>query len=72
MPALDAKDREGALVKQKNDPKNQQGQKPTKTPDETVKRLQQKKDEGRGARGVQGSSNRKLIEKKEREVQSKR
>ncbi len=47
------------------DPKNQEGQKPTMNPGETVKRLEQKKDEGRGL------SNRKLIEKKEREVKSK-
>lgn len=57
---------------QKRDPKNQQGQKPTKSPDETVKRLEQKKDEGRGSRGVQGASNRKLIETKERQAKAKR
>ncbi len=54
------------------DPKNKQGQKPTKTPDETVQRLEQKKEEGHGARGVQGGSNRTLIEKKEREAKAKR
>lgn len=51
---------------QKKDPKNQEGQKPTRTPSETVRRLEQKKDQG------QGRSNRKLIEKKEREAKAKR
>jgi hypothetical protein len=48
------------------DPKNQKGQKPTKNSGETVKRLEEKKKEGRGG------SNRELIEKKEREVKSGR
>jgi hypothetical protein len=48
------------------DPKNQEGQKPTTNAGETVKRLEQKKKEGRGG------SNRGLIEKKEREVKSGR
>ena len=48
------------------DPKNQEGQKPTKDPRETVKRLEQKKKEGRGG------ANRELIEKKEREVRGGR
>ncbi len=48
------------------DPKNQAGQKPTMSSGETVKRLEQKKKEGRGG------SNRELIEKKEREVKGGR
>jgi hypothetical protein len=47
-------------------PKNQEGQPPTKDPDETVDRLEQKKREGIGG------ANRERIEDQEREVTSER
>ena len=47
-------------------PKNQEGQAPTRTPDETVDRLEQKKQADVGA------ANRERIEDQEREVGSER
>ena len=47
-------------------PKNQEGQPPTRTPDETVDRLEQKKKQD------VGNANRERIEDQEREVSSER
>ena len=47
-------------------PKNSEGQPPTKTPAETVDRLEQKKHEDIGG------ANRKRIEKQEEEVEERR
>ena len=50
----------------KERPRNEKGQPPTRTSDETVDRLEQKKREDRGV------ANRQRIEDKEREVGGKR
>ena len=46
----------------KDKPQNKEGQQPTRTPDETVDRLEQKKHEG------VGTANRDRIEDKEQEI----
>ncbi|HUQ41053.1 MAG TPA: hypothetical protein VM052_00985 [Candidatus Limnocylindrales bacterium] len=46
----------------KEQPQNKQGQEPTKTPDETIDRLEQKKHED------VGGANRARIEQQEQEV----
>ena len=51
---------------EKGTPKNQEGQPPTRTPDETVDRLEQKKRED------VGGANRERIRDQEREVRSDR
>jgi hypothetical protein len=48
----------------KKTPRNEKGQKPTSTPDETIDRLEQKKKED------VGRANRERIEDQEREVTS--
>ena len=50
----------------KDKPQNKEGQEPTRTPDETVDRLEQKKHEGIGG------ANRERIEDKEQEITSER
>jgi len=47
-------------------PRNEEGQRPTRTPDETVDRLEQKKKQDHG------SANKERIEEKEREVRPER
>lgn len=47
-------------------PQNKEGQEPTRTPEETVDRLEQKKHEDLG------TANRERIEEKEREIASER
>jgi hypothetical protein len=56
----------GEVIMSDKTPRNQEGQPPTKTPDETIDRLEQKKGEGRG------DANRERIEQQEREVSSER
>lgn len=46
----------------KDAPQNKEGQQPTRTPDETVDRLEQKKSE------EVGTANRDRIEEKEQEI----
>jgi hypothetical protein len=47
-------------------PRNDEGQRPTRSPDETVDRLEQKKQQDHGA------ANKERIEEQEREVRSER
>lgn len=51
---------------EKKSPKNQEGQAPTRTSNETVERLEEKKKKDHGA------ANRERIEDQEREVSSER
>lgn len=51
---------------QKKTPKNQEGQHPTRTSEETVERLEQKKKQD------VGGANKERIEDQEREVRSER
>ena len=51
---------------EKKTPKNQEGEAPTRTSDETVARLEEKKKQD------QGAANRERIEDQEREVSSER
>ena len=48
----------------KDTPRNDEGQRPTRTPEETVDRLEQKKKDERGG------ANKERIEEQEREVRS--
>ena len=50
----------------KEQPQNKEGQEPTRTPEQTVDRLEQKKYED------VGGANRERIEEKEKEVTSER
>ncbi len=50
----------------KDTPQNKEGQEPTRTPDQTVDRLEEKKDAGLGG------ANRKRIDDKERKITSER
>ena len=53
-------------MKDKNDvPRNEAGERPTRSPDETVDRLEQKKKQEHGA------ANKERIEEQEREVRSR-
>ena len=57
--------REGEVVMDEKKPRNEKGELPTKDPEETVARLEEKK---RGA----GGANRDRIEEQEREVTTDR
>jgi|KBSSwiStaDraftv2_1062776.scaffolds.fasta_scaffold8887077_1 hypothetical protein len=50
----------------KDEPQNKKGQEPTRTPEETVDRLEQKKQDD------VGGANRERIEEKEQEITSER
>ncbi len=50
----------------KDEPRNQEGQKPTRKPDETAQRLEEK------AQHQSGDANRARTEKKAREAEAKR
>lgn len=54
------------MTQLKEQPENKDGQNPSRTPDETVDRLEQKKHED------VGQANRKRIEQKEREITPER
>lgn len=53
-------------MKDKDAPRNEEGQRPTRTTDETIERLEQKKKQDHG------TANKQRIEKQERDVKSRR
>jgi len=58
--------RQAEVSMNKDEPRNQEGQKPTRKPDETAQRLEEK------AQHQSGDANRARTEKKAREAEAKR